>query len=65
MALSTRSGKKPTSADPADGSQNDQQLVIRAFSPKQESYFDAFKAEIKAEINSKIEAMDAKHNDIM
>ena len=63
MALSTRLDKKPTAsaADPAEDAL-DQQLVVRAFSPKQETYLKVFKAEISASINAN---MNAKFDEMM
>ena len=64
IASSIRLGKQK-SIDPTEDTL-DQQLAIRAFSPEQESYLDAFKAEINASIDSKLESkLDSKFDEML
>ena len=65
MASSTRSGKKPSAADPAEDTA-EQQLVIRAFSPEQDAQLDMRFNNINAsntELSAKFNRLEAKYDE--
>ena len=65
MASSTRSGKKPSAADPAENTA-EQQLAIRAFSPEQNAQLDMRFNDFNAsntELSAKFNRLEAKYDE--